>query len=160
MKRLVPAAALVALLHASPVLHAQEGADPAQAPNRSPTQVEVLADVPGAGKPILRGAYAVLHYSGFVYDADAPEHKGKRFVDSRERGETLSYKYGLQRAIPGLEKGMKGMRVGGKRTIVVPARLAYDGLKYPVPKDVPEKSAVVFDVELLEVVPEGAPPDQ
>lgn len=155
MTRIATAATLIALLSAAPA-HAQDAASTAA----GPTQVEVLNDVPGTGKPIARGAYVVLQYSGFVYDAAAPDRKGHRFADSRERGETLSYKYGLKRAIPGLEKGMQGMQVGGKRTVIVPARLAYDGLKYARPKDVPENSAVVFDVELLEVVPEGAPPDQ
>lgn len=123
-----------------------------------PNDVQVIEHATGAGKPIMAGAYVVLHYTGFVYDPAAPDNKGHRFVDSRERGEVLSYRYGLRRAIPGLEKGMRGMRVGGRRTIVVPARLAYDELKYPWPKDVPPGSAVVFDVELLDVVPEGAPP--
>lgn len=156
MKRIATAVTLIALLSAAPAPALAQDA----AANGAPTQVEVLNDVPGTGKTIARRAYVVLHYSGFVYDAAAPDHKGHRFADSRERGETLSYLYGLQRAIPGLEKGMKGMQVGGKRTVIVPAKHAYDGLKYPRPQDVPENSAVVFDVELLEVVPEGAPPDQ
>lgn len=155
MTRIAITATLIALLCATPAF-----AQDAAATNAAPTQVQVLNDVPGTGKPIVRGAYVVLHYSGFVYATAAPDHKGVRFADSRERGETLSYKYGLKRAIPGLEKGMQGMQVGGKRTIIVPARLAYDGLKYPWPKDVPENSAVVFDVELLDMVPESAPPDQ
>jgi FKBP-type peptidyl-prolyl cis-trans isomerase len=51
------------------------------------------------------------------------------------------------------------MKVGGSRTIIVPEKLGYDDYKYPKPADIPPKSALVFEVELLEVVPQGAPPD-
>ncbi|HZP85708.1 MAG TPA: FKBP-type peptidyl-prolyl cis-trans isomerase [Burkholderiales bacterium] len=125
----------------------------------APTQLEVIDRVIGTGKTIARGAFVVLQYSGYLFDPAAPDHKGYRFVSSRERGESLSYKYGLKRAIPGFEKGLQGMKVGGSRTIVVPAQLGYDDLKYPRPQDVPPKSALVFDVELIDVVPESAPPD-
>ena len=78
----------------------------------------------------------------------------------RDQGESLSFVYGLKRVLPGLEKGLAGMRVGGRRTLVVPPDLAYDGLKYPRPTDVPANTALVFDVELIDVVPQSAPPDQ
>jgi FKBP-type peptidyl-prolyl cis-trans isomerase len=68
--------------------------------------------------------------------------------------------YGYERAIRGLERGMQGMRVGGKRTIVIPPKLGYQEPKHPYPLDVPKGSALVFEVELLDVVPQGAPPDQ
>jgi FKBP-type peptidyl-prolyl cis-trans isomerase len=51
------------------------------------------------------------------------------------------------------------MKVGGTRTIIVPWKLGYDDLKYQRPPDIPARSALVFEVELLDVVPQGAPPD-
>jgi len=121
-----------------------------------PRELQVIDRVVGQGKEVRPGVFVALHYTGYVYDPAAPEGKGRQFVSSRERGETWSYKYGVTRAIPGFEKGLRGMRAGGSRTIVVPAKLGYDGRKYPTPNDVPPKSALVFDVELIDVVPESA----
>ena len=130
----------------------------AQAP--IPDQLVVTDQEVGRGAELRKGMFAVLHYTGWIYDASAPEGKGKRFTSSRERGEALSYVYGYERAIRGLERGMQGMRVGGKRTIVIPPKLGYQEPKHPFPKDVPQGSALVFEVELLNVVPQGAPADQ
>jgi FKBP-type peptidyl-prolyl cis-trans isomerase len=125
-----------------------------------PTQLAFADEVVGAGAEIRTGVFAVMHYTGWIYDPAAPNGKGRQFVSSRERGEPLSYVYGYGRAVQGLERGMKGMRAGGKRTIVIPPKLAYDDLKHPSPPDVPKGSALVFEVELLNVVPQSAPPDQ
>jgi len=132
----------------------------AQQDTSTPDRVMTTDEVVGTGLVLKRGLYAVLHYTGWIYDPSAPDGKGKRFTSSRERGEPLSYVYGYERAIRGLERGMQGMRVGGKRTIVIPPKLGYQEPKHPYPKDVPEGSALVFEVELLNVVPQGAPADQ
>ena len=128
--------------------------------NASATQVEIIDREVGTGRVVAGNAFAVLHYTAWLYDPDAPDHKGKQFASSRDQGESLTFVYGLKRVLPGLEKGLAGMRVGGRRTLVVPPNLAYDGLKYPRPADVPASTALVFDVELIDVVPQSAPPDQ
>jgi FKBP-type peptidyl-prolyl cis-trans isomerase FkpA len=158
MPNIVSARGLAAALLVSLALSARaEDAPPAA---QQPDQLQIIDHVVGTGAEVRLGAFVVAHYSGFVYDPSAPDHKGQRFVSSRERGESLSYVYGYKRAVPGFERGIKGMRVGGSRTIIVPARLGYDDLKYQRPADIPPKSALVFDVELLDVVPQGAPPDR
>ena len=110
-------------------------------PAAEPAAREVQATdlVVGDGAEIRRGWFAVMHYTGWVLDA----------------GKSTTFVYGYKRALEGLEIGMRGMKVGGKRAIVVPAALGYDGFKHPVPQGVPEKSALVFEVELLDVVPQG-----
>jgi FKBP-type peptidyl-prolyl cis-trans isomerase FkpA len=128
------------------------------APVPEPDRLEIIDHTVGTGAEVKIGAFVVAHYSGFLFDPAAPDHKGRRFVSSRERGESLTYVYGYKRAVPGFEKGIKGMRVGGSRTIIVPAKLGYDDLKYQRPEGIPAKAALVFDVELLDVVPQGAPP--
>jgi FKBP-type peptidyl-prolyl cis-trans isomerase FkpA len=125
-----------------------------------PEQVSTTDQQVGSGRQIQTGMFAVLHYAGWVYDPAAADKKGVRFVDSRARGATLSYVYGYGRAVRGLERGLQGMKVGGRRTIVIPAKLGYDGFKHPYPAEVPKGSALVFEVELLDVVPQGAPPDE
>jgi FKBP-type peptidyl-prolyl cis-trans isomerase len=111
----------------------------------------------GTGDPVHAGHFVIIHYDAWVYDGGKPEGKGHLFDSSRERGQTFTYVYGYKRAVPGMEKGMEGMRVGGKRLILVPPKLGFDDLKYPYPRDVPVGSALVFEIELLEVVPRGAP---
>ncbi len=119
-----------------------------------PAEVQVIEQVVGDGQEVRRGWFAIMHFIGWVYDEQAPEHKGRQFADSRARGKPTTFVYGYQRALIGLEKGMLGMKVGGKRTIIVPPKLGYDDLKYPTPRDVPPKSALVFEIELLDVVPQ------
>jgi FKBP-type peptidyl-prolyl cis-trans isomerase FkpA len=125
-----------------------------------PDELVVTDQVTGTGPELRKGAFAVLHYVGWIYDPNAADHKGQQYVSSHERGEPLSYVYGYERAIRGLERGMRGMRVGGKRTIVIPAKLGYQDPKHPYPVGVPKGSALIFEVELLNVVPQSAPPDQ
>jgi FKBP-type peptidyl-prolyl cis-trans isomerase FkpA len=150
---------LLLLATASPPLlpdAAAQTADTAQLP----TQLVMTDSQVGTGHEIRGGMYVVMHYSGWVYDPAAPDHKGVQFVDSRGHGEPLSFLYGYGRAVRGLELGMRGMKAGGKRTIVIPPKLGYDGFKYANPPEVPTGSALLFEVELLDVVPQGAPPDQ
>jgi FKBP-type peptidyl-prolyl cis-trans isomerase FkpA len=125
----------------------------------SPDKVQTIDHTLGTGMVVRAGAWVVLHYTGWVFDPTAPDGKGAKFDSSRERGESLSFLYGLKRAVPGLEKGLAGMRVGGQRTIFVPPKFGYDGIKYPRPKDVPAGATLVFEVELNDVVPQSAPPD-
>jgi len=129
----------------------------AQQERALPDQLVVTDQEVGQGAELRKGMFAVLHYTGWIYEPGAPDGKGKRYTSSRERGEPLSYVYGYERAIRGLERGMQGMRVGGKRTIVIPPKLGYQEPKHPYPLDVPKGSALVFEVELLNVVPQGAP---
>jgi FKBP-type peptidyl-prolyl cis-trans isomerase FkpA len=153
--RILPLLALLAAVDATSF-----GAEPAPAPGTRRERVQIVDDHPGTGTPIATGAFAVVHYTAYLLDPAAPGSKGAKFDSSRDRGQTLAYVYGYKRAIPGLEDGMAGMRVGGTRTILVPPRLGYDGLKYRRPPDVPDNSGLVFDVELIDVVPQAAPPDR
>ena len=121
-----------------------------------PTELEFKDIVVGAGDDLKRNAFAVMHFSAWVYDDTAPEFKGQQFGDSRKRGETVTWVYGFRRAIAGVEKGMAGMRVGGKRYVLIPAKFGYDGHKHVAPTGVPPNSPLVFEIELLSVVPQGA----
>jgi FKBP-type peptidyl-prolyl cis-trans isomerase FkpA len=126
----------------------------------SPDKLQTVDQTVGTGHVVRAGAWVVLHYTGWIFDPTAPDGKGAKFDSSRDRGESLSFLYGYKRALPGLEKGLEGMRVGGRRTILVPPKLSYDGIKYPLPKDVPPRATLVFEVELNDVVAQSAPPDE
>lgn len=126
----------------------------------SPDKLQTIDQAVGSGAKVRGGAWVVLHYTGWIFDPTAPDGKGAKFDSSRDRGESLSFLYGFKRALPGLEKGLEGMRVGGRRTILVPPKYGYDGIKYPLPKDVPPRSTLLFEVELNDVVAQSAPPDE
>src|SRR5688572_25518490 len=79
---------------------------------------------PGAGAEIKSGQSALVHYTGWLYDAAAPENKGKQF-DSSVGGEPFDFPLGGGRVIPGWDQGVVGMKVGGKRRLVIPPELAY-----------------------------------
>jgi FKBP-type peptidyl-prolyl cis-trans isomerase FkpA len=125
-----------------------------------PTEVTYQDIVVGTGETVKRNAFAVMHFNAWVYDEGAPEFKGHQFADSRKRGQSITWVYGFKRALPGVEKGMIGMREGGKRTIVVPPGLGYDGRKHVAPEDVPANAALIFEVELISVVAQSAPRPQ
>ena len=88
-----------------------------------PGQVQIIDQQVGTGRTIARGAFAVLRYTGWLYEAGAPDHKGKQFASLGSPGKSLTFVYGYKRVLPGLEKGLAGMRVGGRRTIIVPPKL-------------------------------------
>ena len=92
-----------------------------------------------------------MHYTGWLYDAGAAEHKGAKFDSSLDRGEPLTFALGARQVIPGWDQGVVGMKVGGQRTLIIPPDLAYGsrGAGGVIPPD----ATLVFDVELVRVGP-------
>ena len=79
---------------------------------------------PGTGAEISSGQTALVHYTGWLYDAAAPENKGKQF-DSSVGGEPFEFPLGAGRVIAGWDQGVVGMKVGGKRRLVIPPVMGY-----------------------------------
>jgi FKBP-type peptidyl-prolyl cis-trans isomerase len=103
---------------------------------------------PGAGAELKSGQNALVHYTGWLYDAAAPENKGKQF-DSSVGGEPFDFPLGGGRVIPGWDQGVVGMKVGGKRRLVIPPELAYGNAG--AGGVIPPGATLVFDVELVEI---------
>ena len=103
---------------------------------------------PGTGAEIKSGQNALVHYTGWLYDAAAPENKGKQF-DSSVGGEPFDFPLGGGRVIPGWDQGVVGMKVGGKRRLVIPPELAYGNSG--AGGVIPPGATLVFDVELVEI---------
>ena len=102
---------------------------------------------PGAGAAVTAGQTAVVHYTGWLWDAAAPENKGRKFDSSRDHGDTFAFRVGGGEVIRGWDQGVEGMKVGGKRRLVIPPDLGYGARG--AGGVIPGGATLVFDVELM-----------
>lgn len=124
---------------------------PASPASPVPDATVLVTDVvKGVGDEAFPGMVVIVHYTGWLYDPAAPDHHGRKFDSSRDRGQPLSFPLGGGRVIRGWEQGIPGMRVGGQRRLVIPPSLAY-GSKGAGNGVIPPDATLVFDVELLAV---------
>ena len=103
--------------------------------------------VVGTGAEAVTGRRLTAHYTLWLYDANQPESKGRQ-VESSVGGTPITFTLGDGRVIRGWEEGFTGMRVGGRRRLIIPPALAY-GASGQGP--IPPNATLVFDVELLSV---------
>ena len=103
----------------------------------------------GAGAEAIAGHDVSVHYTGWLYDEAAPEHKGKKFDSSRDRGDPFNFPLGGGRVIQGWDKGVAGMKIGGQRTLIIPSEMGYGSRG--AGGAIPPNATLVFDVELLGV---------
>jgi FKBP-type peptidyl-prolyl cis-trans isomerase FkpA len=94
----------------------------------------------GDGAEAKQGDYVSVHYTGWLKD-------GTKFDSSKDRGQPFSFPLGAGRVIKGWDEGVAGMKVGGKRKLIIPFELGYGSEGHP--PQIPPKSELVFDVELL-----------
>jgi FKBP-type peptidyl-prolyl cis-trans isomerase FkpA len=119
-------------------------------PGPAAEQLIITDTVVGTGKEATVGATVYMHYSGWLYRPLAKQMHGKLFDSSIPRGEPLDFVLGAGRVIKGWDQGIKGMKVGGKRTLIIPSELAYGSRPSPG-SNIPPNSALIFDVELVDV---------
>jgi FKBP-type peptidyl-prolyl cis-trans isomerase FkpA len=137
-------------------LPAPAAAAPATAPDAAATQATgnepmtlTKTDLsPGNGAEIKSGQTALVHYTGWLYDSAAPENKGKQF-DSSVGGEPFEFPLGGGAVIAGWDQGVVGMKVGGKRRLVIPPEMGYGNRG--AGGVIPPGATLVFDVELVEI---------
>ena len=103
----------------------------------------------GEGEPAASGCDVVVHYTGWLYDAAAADHHGKKFDSSRDRNKPFAFPLGGGRVIEGWDLGVAGMQIGGQRTLVIPSHLGYG--PEGAGSDIPPNATLVFDVELLAI---------
>jgi FKBP-type peptidyl-prolyl cis-trans isomerase len=111
--------------------------------------LKILEHTKGAGASAEPGNTVVVHYTGWLFDTDAPENKGKKFDSSRDRNSAFEFDLGAGRVIKGWDEGVAGMQVGGKRTLVIPPEMGYGARG--AGGVIPPNATLVFDVELLAV---------
>jgi FKBP-type peptidyl-prolyl cis-trans isomerase len=100
----------------------------------------------GTGDEAVQGATLTMHYTGWLY---VNGHRGKKFDSSLDSGQPFTFKLGAGEVIEGWDRGIEGMRVGGKRELIIPPQLGY-GAK-GAPPDIPPNSTLDFEVQLLAV---------
>jgi FKBP-type peptidyl-prolyl cis-trans isomerase FkpA len=115
-----------------------------------PSKVAILERKLGDGATANSGEPVLVHYTGYLWDPAAPDNKGKQFDSSLKRPAPLGFIIGAGRVIKGWDEGIVGMKVGGQRTLTIPADKAY-GAK-GAGAVIPPNSALVFDVELMGVI--------
>ena len=103
----------------------------------------------GAGAEAGAGHDVSVHYTGWLYDEAAPDHKGKKFDSSRDRNQPFEFPLGAGHVIKGWDQGVAGMKVGGQRTLVIPPEMGYGARG--AGGVIPPNATLVFDVELLGV---------
>ena len=101
----------------------------------------------GTGEEATGGHVVKVHYTGWLYDAPAPQKKGAKFDSSVDRGTPFTFPLGSGRVIKGWDQGVVGMKIGGQRTLIIPAHLAYGSRG--AGDSIPPNAVLVFDVELL-----------
>jgi FKBP-type peptidyl-prolyl cis-trans isomerase FkpA len=103
----------------------------------------------GEGPEAKTGDEVKVHYTGRLLKT------GLKFDSSLDKGDPFTFKLGEGGVIKGWDKGVPGMKVGGKRKLTIPSDLAYG--KAGSPPKIPADAPLVFDIELLEVVGKGEP---
>jgi FKBP-type peptidyl-prolyl cis-trans isomerase FkpA len=108
--------------------------------------LEIVDLKPGEGASIAAGQKAVVQYTGWLYEASAPDQKGKQFDSSLRSGQPFGFVLGNGQVIKGWDQGVLGMKIGGRRRLTIPPDLAYgDSGTGPIPPG----ATLVFDVELV-----------
>src|ERR1700748_807374 len=100
----------------------------------------------GSGATAAAGSKVSVHYTGWLYNNGA---KGTKFDSSVDRGKPFQFTLGAHQVIAGWDEGVAGMKVGGKRTLIIPPELGYGARG--AGGVIPPNATLIFDVELLAV---------
>lgn len=126
-------------------------ADPGPPPGGSVAELQRIDEKNGTGAVASAGSDVTVHYTGWLYDEKAKDKRGEKFDSSVDRGEPFTFPLGGGQVIRGWDDGVAGMRVGGKRLLLIPSHYGYgsDGAGGVIPPN----ASLVFEVELLAVKP-------
>lgn len=119
-----------------------------KAPPARPAYTRTDLEV-GTGREAQKGRGLSVHYTGWLYDPTQPEMKGRMFDSSRDRG-PFNFQLGAGQVIPGWDQGFDGMKIGGRRRLIIPPALGYgvDGAGNGI---IPPNATLLFEMELLDV---------
>ncbi|MFY9693423.1 MAG: FKBP-type peptidyl-prolyl cis-trans isomerase [Xanthobacteraceae bacterium] len=100
----------------------------------------------GTGASPKPGQTVVVHYTGWLYESGK---RGKKFDSSVDRGQPFEFPIGKGQVIAGWDQGVATMKVGGKRTLIIPPNLGYGA--NGAGGVIPPNATLIFDVELLRI---------
>ncbi len=123
------------------------GSAEAQVPVKTPSGLTIIDTKVGTGASPRAGQICVMHYTGWLYENGA---KGKKFDSSLDRGQPFEFPLGQGRVIKGWDEGVATMKVGGTRTLIIPASLGY-GASGAGGGLIPPNATLIFNVQLLGV---------
>jgi FKBP-type peptidyl-prolyl cis-trans isomerase FkpA len=103
----------------------------------------------GQGREAEPGFNVTVHYTGWLYDPSKPDGKGTKFDSSVDRHEPFVFFLGGGQVIRGWDEGFAGMKVGGKRTLIIPPDYGYGARG--AGGVIPPNATLIFDVELLDI---------
>jgi peptidylprolyl isomerase len=112
----------------------------------TPSGLQITDTQIGTGATPAPGQTCVMHYTGWLYQNGA---KGQKFDSSVDRGQPFEFPIGRQRVIAGWDEGVATMKVGGKRTLIIPPALGYGARG--AGGVIPPNATLIFEVELLDV---------
>ena len=128
----------------SPIMDQSAMSQSSAKPVTTSSGLQIIDTKPGTGAAPRTGQTVSVHYTGWLYVNGA---KGKKFDSSVDRNEAFEFPIGQGRVIRGWDEGVMSMKVGGKRTLIIPPALAYGaGGAGGV---IPPNATLMFDVELL-----------
>lgn len=113
------------------------------------TELKKIDTQVGTGREAEPGFNVTVHYTGWLYDAAAKDGKGKKFDSSMDRNEPFNFFLGGGQVIQGWDEGFAGMKIGGKRTLIIPSEMGYGARG--AGGVIPPNADLIFDVELLAV---------
>jgi peptidylprolyl isomerase len=135
------------LLLAAPSGAFAQGTAPATGkPMTTASGLQIIDSKVGTGPSPKPGQTCVMHYTGWLYENG---QKGKKFDSSVDRNEPFEFPIGQKRVIAGWDEGVATMKVGGKRTLIIPPALGYGARG--AGGVIPPNATLMFDVELLAV---------
>jgi peptidylprolyl isomerase len=149
--RTLSAAGLIAACAALAVIGSTIMSDPSTAqsaakPVTTSSGLQIIDTKVGTGASPRQNQTAVVHYTGWLYENGV---KGKKFDSSVDRNEPFEFPVGAGRVIKGWDEGVATMKIGGKRTLIVPPQLGYGARG--AGGAIPPNATLMFDVELLGV---------
>ncbi|WP_332812972.1 FKBP-type peptidyl-prolyl cis-trans isomerase [Ramlibacter sp.] len=111
----------------------------------TPSGLQYEDTVPGTGAEARPGQHVHVHYTGWLYENG---RAGAKFDSSHDRNEPFAFSLGAGMVIKGWDEGVAGMKIGGKRTLVIPPQLGYGARG--AGGVIPPNATLKFDVELLQ----------
>ena len=113
------------------------------------TSLIIKDTVLGNGRQAEKGLAVTVHYTGWLYDPNQKDGKGKKFDSSLDRNDPFVFNLGGGQVIRGWDDGVDGMKIHGKRTLIIPPDMGYGSRG--AGGVIPPNATLIFDVELLGV---------